>query len=230
MPSTQKITYFMGCACCTAVSVALLGFAMSQTWARTKLECTASGTDVFNGSGVITWDLFSGTFDREFCPLIGTTIKFKVFTQLQDSGAPIILYGLVVLLLSVSLLFSALSILIALYNSVSNPYETYMGPIGLYICSALSAGLSLLVLILFAVAVSATDMAEKVVVKEATGTPVEMRNKQATFQLGYFLVIPYVVLSLVSIGVIYLYDHAAYTHRREQQRPTEDAPKEIMMY
>ncbi|XP_020796336.2 clarin-3 [Boleophthalmus pectinirostris] len=230
MPSTQKIVFFMGCACCTAVSVALLGYAMSTKWAQTRVECRGLVSDTFNGTGVITWDLFSGTFDSNFCPFIGNSVEFKVFEKIKDSGAPAVLYVLVVFLLCLCLVFSALSILIALYNSVSNPYETYMGPIGVYICSSISASVSALVLILFAVAVSATNMAESVILGQAEGTAVEMRNRQATFYAGYFLVIPYTILSLASIAVIYMYDHAAYTHRREQQRPTEDAPKEIMMY
>lgn len=231
MPSTEKIIFFMGCACCSAISVALLGFAMSQTWAKTQLKCAGYGNDIFNGSAVITWDLFKGTFANNLCPHIGNSEPFDVFQKLKESGeAPIILYTLVVFLLALCLLFSAGSILLALYNSVSNPYETYMGPIGVYVCSSLSACLSVVVLIMFAVTVSLTDMAEKLVINFAQGTPVAMQEKQTEMKLGYYLVIPYTVLSLAAVVIIYLYDHAAYTHRREQQRPTEDAPKEIMMY
>ena len=62
---------------------------------------------------------------------------FAVFTELGNVGtAPQVLHGLVVMLLALCLLASCGSILIALYNSVSNPYETYMGPIGIYVCSS----------------------------------------------------------------------------------------------
>lgn len=61
-----------------------------------------------------------------------------VIPKLRETGTtPLALYILVVSLLALCLLFSALSILISLYNSVSNPYETYMGPIGVYTCSSL---------------------------------------------------------------------------------------------
>lgn len=73
-------------------------------------------------------------------------------------------------------------------------------------------------------------MAEETVRDFTQGIPVNLKNKSAEMLLGYYLVIPYAVLSLLTIGVIYMYDHATYTHRREQQKPTEDAPKEIMMY
>lgn len=76
--------------------------------------------------------------------------------------------------------------------------------------------------------VTVTSMAEDLV--KLTADAVDLRNKSSEMLLGYYFVIPYTVLSLFDIALIFLYDHAAYTHRREQQRPTEDAPKEIMMY
>lgn len=85
-------------------------------------------------------------------------------------------------------------------------------------------------LIIFVLNVSLTNMAEAVVESFANSIPVDLINKSSEMLLGYYLVIPYTVLSLFAIALIYMYDHAAYTHRREQQRPTEDAPKEIMMY
>lgn len=85
-------------------------------------------------------------------------------------------------------------------------------------------------LIIFVLNVKFTNMAEETVRNFTQAIPVELTNKSAEMLLGYYLVIPYVVLSLLTIGLIYMYDHAAYTHKREQQKPTEDAPKEIMMY
>lgn len=62
-----------------------------------------------------------------------------VFDRLGKlAGAPIILHALVVILLALALVGSAGSILVSLYNSFSNPYQTYMGPIGVYTCSGLS--------------------------------------------------------------------------------------------
>lgn len=229
MPSRQKVAYFMACACCTSVSVAILGFAMSQTWAESSLECS-QGDDFFNGSALIIWELFSGQFQRRLCPQLGTQYDFDVFTELRNSGAPVILYAVVVFSLVVCMATSALSILIAFYNSVSNPYQTYLGPMGVYVCSSISAVLSVVVLILYALTVTLTNIAETVVLNQASGSEVNMQNRAAVVQLGYYLVIPYTVLSLAAIAMVYLYDHAAYTQRREQQRPTEDAPKEIMMY
>lgn len=186
-----------------------------------------------------------------------------VFPKLTETkGVPLVLHALTLCLLALCLLCSAVSILISLYNSVSNPYETYMGPIGIYASSAISgerlnnfveldsiirhheyefyavfffffmppACLSVLALVVFVVNFSVTTVAEDLVRTFSENVPVDLKIVSSELLLGYYLLIPYAALSLIAIGLIYMYDHAAYTQRREQQRPTEDAPKEIMMY
>ncbi len=83
---------------------------------------------------------------------------------------------------------------------------------------------------MFVANVLSSQMAEDVVKANAGDKTVDLTNRSAVMQSGYYLVIPYALLSFIGIALIYTYDHAAYTHRREQQKPTEDAPKEIMMY
>ncbi|KAK2884638.1 clarin-3 [Channa argus] len=228
MPSLQKTLFFISSAVVTAVAVGVLGYAMSRQWAIMTLQCQSGGIGIINGSATITLGLFFGNLDRVQCPFGGTNTLDVFPVLLKIGGSHVALHGLLLGLLVLCLLFSAGTILIALYNSVSNPYETYMGPIGIYTCSSLSTCLSVVVLIIFVVNVSVTSMAEDLV-KNFEDT-IELDNKSSEMQLGYYLVIPFTVLSLAAIALIFMYDHAAYTHRREQQRPTEDAPKEIMMY
>ncbi|MEQ2275045.1 hypothetical protein XENORESO_019017 [Xenotaenia resolanae] len=229
MPSGTKSLHFLLSALLTAISAALLGYAMSTNWSKSTMDCTGIGTN--NGSAAITMGLFEGLLVRDSCPSFGSQSEFLVFTELSRiTKTPIILHGLCVCLLALCLLCSVLSILISFYNSVSNPYETFMGPIGVYVCSSTSACLSLLVLIIFVLNITVTTMAEELVPSIEIIASVVLRNKTSQMQVGYFLVIPYMVLSLGAILLIYLYEHTAYTHRREQERPTEDAPKEIMMY
>ncbi|KAM3859873.1 clarin-3 [Diretmus argenteus] len=232
MPSTKKTLHFMSSALVTSISVGVLGYSMSITWATTTMDCAPRGNEFFNGTANITLQLFSGKTKRNGCPFFdGPPEPFQVLSQLgKTGGAPLILHALAVVLLSLCMLFSTGGILISLYNSVSNPYETYMGPIGFYTCSSLSACLSFLVLILFVVNVNLTSIAEDLVKSFVGESEVDLKNKSAVMQIGYYLLIPYIALCLLAIVLIYMYEHAAYTHRKEQQRPTEDAPKEIMMY
>ncbi|XP_069373325.1 clarin-3 [Paralichthys olivaceus] len=232
MPSLTKIVHFMLSATVTSIAVGVMGYSMSTGWAQTTMECKGGGVSIFNGTAIITLKLFAGNLNRSFCPLFGSIEDFQVIPKLVeiDSDVPVVLHGLVLCLLVLCLLLSAGSILISLYNCVSNPYETYMGPIGIYVCSSLSTFLSVVVLILFVVNVNVTNLAEGLVENFSEDIPVDLRNKKSVMLLGYYLVIPYTGLSLWAILMIYMYEHAAYKQRKEQQRPTEDAPKEIMMY
>ncbi|KTF92041.1 hypothetical protein cypCar_00047108, partial [Cyprinus carpio] len=156
------------------------------------------------------------------------------FDRLAKLGsAPVILHTLVVILLALALLGSAGSILVTLYNSFSNPYQTYMGPVGLYTCSGLSEQrekvcVASLALILYVSNAYLGEMFQTLV--KADEANVKLKDPQITLQVGFFLLIPYISVNLLAILVVYLYVHAAYTRRKEQEKPTEDAPKEIMMY
>ncbi|KAM3592767.1 uncharacterized protein V6R79_024812 [Siganus canaliculatus] len=225
MPSTQKIRYFLSSAVAVAISVGILGFAMSTSWSKTTVQCALN----ISSYAIVTLEPFGGRVDRVGCPPLAPDDTFEVGAVTKLEGAPAALHGVVLFLLVVSILSSACTILIALYNSVSNPYETCLGPIGIYTCSSISICFSLLALILFVVNVCVTDIADRLA-KELAGSSLEMSSNNVEMQVGFYLIIPYVVLTSIAIGLIYAHTHAAYTHRKEQQKPTEDAPKEIMLY
>lgn len=230
MPSTKKTLHFLSCALVTAVAVGLMGFSLSTWWSKTTMECNRSEVANVSGSAEVTFGIFTGSLVRENCPAFDGTDDFGVVFELtKTGGAPVVLHGLVTGFCVLCLVCSAVTLLVALYNSVSNPYETYMGPISIYISSSIGTLLSVVILAMFVANVLSSQMAEEVV-KANTDEAVDLTNKSTVMQVGYYLVIPYAVLSLIGIALIYTYDHAAYTHRKQQQKPTEDAPKEIMMY
>ncbi|XP_043109167.1 clarin-3 [Puntigrus tetrazona] len=228
MPSGKKLAHFFSSAALCAAGVVVLGFGMSTDWADAVLDCAPPGGE-FDGTSSLTTGLFNGTETKIRCPRIDSPGKaVDVFTRLAKlAGAPIILHGLVVILLSLALLGSAGSILVTLYNSFSNPYQTYLGPIGLYTCSGLSVCMSTLALILYVSNVYLGEMFQTLVKADAS---VELKDPKITLKVGFFLLIPYIGVNLLAILVVYLYVHAAYTRRKQQEKPTEDAPKEIMMY
>ncbi|XP_075891662.1 clarin-3 [Nelusetta ayraudi] len=241
MPSRGKTQHYLGSALLTAVAVALLGYGMSADWSTTTFSCSSipNGTNITAGNAVVTLKLFEGTLKYFNCTFLSADnfeeqnkpfhfIFHSVIPRLLESErTSAALQITVVTLLFLCLLCSAATILVSLYNSVSNPYQTYMGPIGIYSCGSLSAVSSLLVLILHACNVFLAN-AYGVVVKTLTTATLDLSS--SSLQVGYYMTIPYLVLSLAAVGVIYKYQKTAYKQRKEQQKPTEDAPKEIMMY
>ncbi|XP_016314050.1 clarin-3 [Sinocyclocheilus anshuiensis] len=230
MPSSKKLAHFLSSAALCAAGVAVLGFGMSTNWAQAAMDCAPIDSEEFSGSSSLQIGLFNGTETKIACPRIDKLgVNVPVFERLGKlAGAPVILHALVVILLALALLGSAGSILVTLYNSFSNPYQTYMGPIGLYTCSGLSVCVASLALILYVANAYVGKMFQTLV--KADEANVKLKDPKITLQVGFFLLIPYIGVNLLAILVVYLYVHAAYTRRKEQEKPTEDAPKEIMMY
>ncbi|KAF4106325.1 clarin-3 [Onychostoma macrolepis] len=230
MPSVEKLAHFLSSAGLCAAGVVLLGYGMSTDWADAVLDCAPPGSELFNGTSSLKTGLFNGTETKIRCPRIDSPGKPVImFDRLAKiAGAPVILHALVVILLALALLGSAGSILVTLYNSFSNPYQTYMGPIGLFTCSGLSVCVATLALILYVSNAYLGKMFQTLV--KADEANVNLRDPTITLKAGFFLLIPYICVNLLAILVVYLYVHAAYTRRKEQEKPTEDAPKEIMMY
>ncbi|XP_051958107.1 clarin-3-like [Xyrauchen texanus] len=230
MPSTKKLLHFLSSACVSAAGVAVLGYGMSTNWADSTLSCAPISSDIFNGTAKLTIRLFNGTEEKNSCPRFdqfGESVQ--VFQRLISAGgAPIILHILVVALLVVALLGSAGSILVTLYNSFSNPYQTYMGPIGLYACSGLSACVATLAMILYVLNVYPVQMFQALVFAKAEN--VRLRQDKTGLLVGFYLVIVYICANLIAILLVYLYVHSAQTRRKEQEKPTEDAPQDIMMF
>ncbi|XP_056325554.1 clarin-3 [Danio aesculapii] len=230
MPSSKKLLHFLSSAFLCGAGVAVLGYGMSTNWASARMECAPLDSKDFNGSSHLEIGLFNGTESKLKCPRIDKLGQnVQVFDRLAKlSGAPVILHGLVVILLAMALLGSAGSILVTLYNSFSNPYQTYMGPVGLYACSGLSVCASTLSLIFYVSNAFLGEMFETLV--KADEANVQLQKNEITLQLGFYLLIPYICVNLLAILVVYLYVNAMYTRRKEQEKPTEDAPIDIMLF
>ncbi|KAJ8365511.1 hypothetical protein SKAU_G00143420 [Synaphobranchus kaupii] len=229
MPSSKKTLHFLTSAMATCAGIAVLGFGMSTDWSVSEMECAPQKTDNYNGTAKVELGLFSCHLTKTSCPSFNADRKkFTVLELLTDvGGTPFILHAIIIGLLALSLLGSALSLLITLYNSVSNPYETYMGPVGLYTCSSISSVLSFLALVISLINTLVVGVPAELI---QNNVAVDLRDVQTELRVGFYLLIPFMASSVLAILSVYLYDHTAYTQRKEQQRPTEDAPKEIMMY
>lgn len=87
--------------------------------------------------------------------------------------------------------------------------------------------MSLLALIIYVASVHLTQYA-KGLIGNVPGASLE--DTIVSMQVGFFMILPYIAVNMLAIVLVYLFVHAAYTRQQQQQKPTEDAPKEIMMY
>lgn len=51
-----------------------------------------------------------------------------------------------------------------------------------------------------------------------------------TYGYSYWIMLLTIFLNIASIIIIYFYDHARYSKKKEQERPIENAPKDVILF
>ncbi|NXD79347.1 CLRN3 protein, partial [Halcyon senegalensis] len=227
MPSRRKTTMFasafLTCACSFVTVCVVLA---SQHWVSSDVRFigTNSSTTVS-----LTYGLFSGTCEQFVdAGLQVSESSFQVADNLKSTKAKSMIIAIIVILV-LSLLSSLLSSGFTCTNAVSNPYQTFLGPIGVYTWNSLCGILTLLALILFPVNIEANNLS----VELARGCfPFLQTHTESAHAYGYsyWLMLLIIFQNVASIFIIYLYDHARYSKKKEQQRPIENAPKDVILF
>ncbi|NXR11154.1 CLRN3 protein, partial [Semnornis frantzii] len=135
----------------------------------------------------------------------------------------------IIAMLVLSLLSSLLSSGFTCTNAVSNPYQTFLGPIGVYTWNALCGILTLIAMILFPVNIEVNSLS--VELARACSSSVQPHTSSAhTYGYSYWIMLLIIFLNIGSIIIIYFYDHARYSKKKEQERPIENAPKDVILF
>ncbi|GAB0191920.1 clarin-3 [Grus japonensis] len=152
----------------------------------------------------------------------------SVADNLHDVKAKSTITGIIVLLV-LGLLSSLLSSGFTCTNAVSNPYQTFLGPTGVYTWNSLCGIFILIAMILFPVNIEENGLS----VELARGcfTVLETHIKsEHNYGYSYWIMLIIIVLNSASIIIIYFYDHARYSKKKEQERPIENAPKDVILF
>uniref|UniRef100_H3B7P2 Clarin 3 n=1 Tax=Latimeria chalumnae TaxID=7897 RepID=H3B7P2_LATCH len=230
MPSTKKtLMYLFGFIGSVGACLVICAVLATENWVSATIKCkNSNGT--FEGIVNVNYGLFKGNEKPQISySLKEITSLFSVTESLKGDSRNKILHILIVLFLALSLLSSLVDAGITLYNSVSNPYETLFGPVGVYIWSSISGILILLSIILFVVNTEEFELSIKVANGSITDT-MELKESKDSYGYSFWLMLLVLALHIFIILIIYAYQHASYSHKKKQQRPTENAPKEIMLY
>ncbi|NXI60607.1 CLRN3 protein, partial [Chloroceryle aenea] len=227
MPSRKKTTMFasafLTCACSFVTICVVLG---SQHWMSSKVRFSGTNSST---TVSLTYGLFSGTCEQLVdAGLQVSESTFKVADNLKSIEAKGMITAIVVILV-LSLLSSLLSSGFTCTNAVSNPYQTFLGPIGVYTWNSLCGILILLAMILFPVSIEAKNLS----VELARGCfPFLQTHTESTHAYGYsyWLMLLILFQNIASIFIIYLYDHARYSKKKQQDRPIENAPKDVILF
>lgn len=183
---------------------------------------------ISNGTNVITYGLFRGTSSQDLNEGLQEPDKnFEVLGILSNSSQKS-LHLVAIILLILSLAASVLSSVFTFYNSISNPYQTFLGPVGVYTWNGLSASFAFLAMVLFVGNADSNHLSENLSQKLYP----EAINERTTHTYGYsfWLVLLVILLNIVTVVIIVFYQKARYHQKQEQRKPVEYAPRDGILF
>lgn len=214
---------FFTCLCSFVVICVVLA---TQHWMSSEVRFSSTTS---NSSVSLTYGLFSGTCAQSVDA--GLQLSQKTFTvadNLSNTSAKNMITAIIVILV-LSLLSSLLSSGFTCTNAVSNPYQTFLGPIGVYTWNSLCGIFTLIAMILFPVSIEENSLS--VELAQGCFSFLQTHTKsEHTYGYSYWIMLLIIFLNIASIIIIYFYDHARYSKKKEQERPIENAPKDVILF
>ncbi|NXM62765.1 CLRN3 protein, partial [Illadopsis cleaveri] len=227
MPSRKKTCMFASafCTCVSSFVVVCVVLATPQ-WVSSEVRYSRTGSNVTIS---LKYGLFSGTCEQ-FVDA-GLQVSKTTF-QVADSLSSTRTRGLnvaTIVVLVLALLSSLLSSGFTCTNAVSNPYQTFLGPVGVYTWNSVCGVLILIAMILFPVNVEGNRLSQELA--HSCSTPLETHiGSKHSYGYSYWIMLLIVFLNVASLIIIYFYDHARYSKKKEQERPIENAPKDVILF
>ncbi|XP_068957757.1 clarin-3 [Petaurus breviceps papuanus] len=229
MPTTQKTLMFLsGFVTSLGALVTVCVVLALPQWVTGKIEFSDNRST--NGSILITYGLFRGESNQEIISGLGQPdLVFEVLATLSDSSQKS-LHTAVIVLLFLSLFTSLLSSGLTFFNSVSNPYQTWLGPTSIFVWNGLNIAFVVLAMILFAANTQANRLS---LVLSSTLYLLEgyaYGSTAHTYQYGFWLLLLILCLNTITIIVIVFYQKAKYHRKQEHRKPMENAPQDGILF
>ncbi|NXT77863.1 CLRN3 protein, partial [Zapornia atra] len=227
MPSRKKPTMFtaafLTCVCSFVIICVTLA---TQNWITSEVRLSSGNA---SSTVSLTYGLFHGTYQQfieEGFQL--SKDNFQVTDKLNSTKAKSTITAIIVILV-LSLLSSLLSSGFTCTNAVSNPYQTFLGPVGVYTWNSLCGIFTLVAMILFPVNVEENQLSLELA-RGCVGASQTHIKSEHTYGYSYWIMLVVILLNIASVIIIYFYDHARYSKKKEQERPMENAPKDVILF
>ncbi|KAM9326658.1 clarin-3 [Gastrophryne carolinensis] len=230
MPSKQKTLLFFAGFVSSIGSFAILCTCLgTQQWASSKVQFSGGN---YSGDAYVKLGLFRVERNKTITTGVALNTGWtpaQVFDLLKETNSVKVIHIIVILFLVAALVSCFLGLATTCLNSVSNPYLTFLGPLGVYVWTSINGSLVLLAMILYAVNIEVNTMA-KVLVKAMDTTKDEFGTSQNAYGYSYWLQLLSIFLNIGTIGVIYYYQHTRYSQKKQKERPMETATKDGILF
>uniref|UniRef100_A0A8C3WXX1 Clarin 3 n=1 Tax=Catagonus wagneri TaxID=51154 RepID=A0A8C3WXX1_9CETA len=229
MPTVKKTLMFLSSFFTSlAALVVIFSVLATQEWISSTTAISDSSS---NGSVTITYGLFHGKSVQELNHGLAESDKSFAVLGILNNSSQKTLHSVTILFLVLSLLMSLLSAGLTLYNSVSNPYQTFLGPSGVYTWSGLSASLILVTMLLFVGNTQSNHLSEELAQKLYPVYPASTHHGTShSYGYSFWLMLLVILFNVASVVIIIFYQRARYQRKQEQRKPMEYAPKDGILF
>ncbi|NXD57256.1 clarin-3 [Corvus cornix cornix] len=227
MPSRRKTSMFASAFCtCVSSFVVICVVLATPQWVSSDVRFSRTNSTV---TVSLTYGLFSGTCEQFVdAGLLVSEKTFQVADALSSARSRSLNVAIIVVLV-LALLSSLLSSGFTCTNAVSNPYQTFLGPVGVYTWNSVCGVLTLIAMILFPVNVQGNSLSQELAQGCSTSPQTHLGSKH-NYGYSYWIMLLILFLNIASLVIIYFYDHARYSKKKEQERPIENAPKDVILF
>ncbi|XP_051838671.1 clarin-3 [Antechinus flavipes] len=229
MPTTRKKLLFLAGFGTSLGSLATVCLALATPqWVTGRIEFSDSSFS--NGSVVLTYGLFRGESSQELTSGLGQSdLAFEVLTTLSDSS-PKSLHSAVIALLFLSLFTSLLSSGLTLFNSISNPYQTWLGPTSIFTWNGLNAAFVLGAMVLFAVNTQANGLSAAMSSALYLSQDYSYGGASHSYLYAFWLLLLVLALNALTVAVVAFYQNARYHRQQKRRKPMENAPRDGILF
>ncbi|KAM3914108.1 clarin-3 [Leptodactylus fuscus] len=230
MPSKQKTLLFFTGFVSSVGSFAIICTCLATTeWVSSKIQFTGKN---YTGEATVNLGLFWTTHSKIIIgggglptPQTGR----EVFQILMDTNGIKIIHVIIIILLVISLVSTFLSSATTCLNSVSNPYLTFLGPLGVYVWTAISGIPVLLAMILFAINIEVNKLTKEIAILVDYSDDV-LGSVQNAYGYSFWLLLLSLFFNAVTVATIFYYQHVRYSQQIEKERPMEAANRDVILF
>ncbi|XP_073541164.1 clarin-3 [Phyllobates terribilis] len=230
MPSKQKTLLFSAGFVSSIGSFAIICTCLATPeWVSSEVQFT--GTN-YSGIADVNLGLFQTSHAKTITQGVGLNTpktRHEVFQILKETNSIKIIHILVIILLVIGLISSFLGSVTTCLNSVSNPYLTFLGPLGVYVWTGINGIPILLAMILFAINVEANNLPKEIALA-LDGTSDVFGSTHNKYGYSFWLLLLSLFLNLGTIAIIYYYQHMRNSQQVEKERPMEAASRDVILF
>ncbi|XP_004579798.2 clarin-3 [Ochotona princeps] len=226
MPTRTKTwMFFAGFLTSLGASVVICSILGTSEWITSTISIQDT---ISQGTVIITYGLLRGQSFPQLSHGLEEPMKYFEVLGTLNASSQKSLQVVTILLLVFSLCASLLSCGFTFYNSVSNPYQTFLGPVGVYTWNGLSACFIFVAMMLFVGNTQSHHLSQELSRVLYPAFP----STGATHSYGYsfWLILLVILLNAVTVVIIVFYQRARYQQKQEQKKPMEYAPRDGILF